>query len=316
MEIPKRDTGSKKLQAMIRLAHAIYGSFFVGGVPSFVGAMASAMKVNDAKGTWIESHFKWQIRTVCYAIVSFILVCYFGSLDGGIMIIGVLFIIAWMLFRNIRGWVALNDEKPMPQALLSLHPAIPIVVFVLFLFAMSFWIVIAPLEESLKQMKEFSQLGVDLNVATRGDVRKALQEKGLEVLQEDDRSKRDTYSSSKIMEGSTTLEAVYFVGDEQYVVKEMANQPLIGMEYTFAGSPNRDLFHRMLSKLEQKCGKASFIEKLPHGEPTRFKWGSKEGAEIELRLEWPENRFRLSYYLNARKQEMEKIIAKEKYKDV
>jgi uncharacterized membrane protein len=67
------------------------------------------------RGTFLESHFRWQIRTFWYALL-WAVVC--GLLM--ITIIGIPFALIglaalgiWIAYRVIRGWVALKDRRPM-----------------------------------------------------------------------------------------------------------------------------------------------------------------------------------------------------------
>jgi uncharacterized membrane protein len=88
---------------------------FVFGLPSLVAVFLNYLKRSDVNGTWLESHFRWQIRTFWFTFLW--LVVY------GLLIITVIGIpIAWILiailglwvgYRVIRGWVALADARPV-----------------------------------------------------------------------------------------------------------------------------------------------------------------------------------------------------------
>ncbi len=81
------------------------------------GVMVNYIKGDDVRGTWLESHFRWQIRTFWYTLLW---------LSLGILlllaIIGYFILIAagiWLLYRVIKGWIFLMENKPM-------HPGAPI----------------------------------------------------------------------------------------------------------------------------------------------------------------------------------------------
>jgi uncharacterized membrane protein len=92
----------------------IVGSF-VGSVPSIVAVVLNYIKRSDARGTWAESHYRWQIRTFWYSI--------FWVLVAGVMfitLIGIPFAFAilgilaiWLAYRIGKGWLRLRDHKPM-----------------------------------------------------------------------------------------------------------------------------------------------------------------------------------------------------------
>jgi uncharacterized membrane protein len=92
----------------------IVGSF-VGSVPSIIAVVLNYIKRSDARGTWAESHYRWQIRTFWYSIV-WVLVAgvLFVTLIGipfAFAILGVLAI--WLAYRIGKGWLRLRDHRPM-----------------------------------------------------------------------------------------------------------------------------------------------------------------------------------------------------------
>jgi len=118
--------------SLVQLTHIIYGLHaaavlvgvtsaatvaggFVFGLPSLIAVFLNYLKRSDVNGTWLESHFRWQIRTFWFTLLW--LVVY------GLLIITIIGIpIAWILiallglwvgYRVIRGWVALADARPV-----------------------------------------------------------------------------------------------------------------------------------------------------------------------------------------------------------
>jgi uncharacterized membrane protein len=80
------------------------------------------VKRGEARGTWLESHFSWQIRTFWYALAWSILVA-LVSIPLTLIVVGIatwaagLFVLGvWAIYRVARGWLALNDHRPMPMA--------------------------------------------------------------------------------------------------------------------------------------------------------------------------------------------------------
>jgi uncharacterized membrane protein len=70
------------------------------------------VKKDEVAGTWLESHFRWQIRTFWFGLL-------WGVVGGllAIVVVGfaVLFAAAvWIIYRIVKGWLNLNDNKPMP----------------------------------------------------------------------------------------------------------------------------------------------------------------------------------------------------------
>jgi uncharacterized membrane protein len=89
---------------------------FVFGWPSIIAVILNYVKRDDARGTFVESHFSWQIRTFWFAlawtVVSWLLIItLIGIPLAWIMILAVSI---WIAYRVIRGWVALGARRPMP----------------------------------------------------------------------------------------------------------------------------------------------------------------------------------------------------------
>lgn len=89
---------------------------FLSGWPSIIAVILNYLKQNDTRGTYLESHFRWQIRTFWYGllwlvIASVLLVTVIGIPLAWIMVVltGV-----WILYRFVRGILCLLSEGSMP----------------------------------------------------------------------------------------------------------------------------------------------------------------------------------------------------------
>ena len=98
----------------VTTAASIIGAF-VFGVPSIIAVVINYVKRGEARGTYLESHFRWQIRTFWFALLwSIIGGKLFITLVGIPLAIGVFFAAGiWAIYRIARGWLALRDQKPM-----------------------------------------------------------------------------------------------------------------------------------------------------------------------------------------------------------
>jgi uncharacterized membrane protein len=99
-------------------AHTVVGSF-VGGVPSIVAVIMNYVRRSATHGTFLESHFRWQIRTFWFALLWSIVIV-LVSLPFMIIVIGFFFawigLVAlgiWIAYRVMRGWLALRERRPM-----------------------------------------------------------------------------------------------------------------------------------------------------------------------------------------------------------
>ena len=111
--------GLHSLSVLIGITSAatIVGAF-VFGVPSIVAVVLNYLKRGEAAGTYLESHFRWQIRTFWFAVLWCLIGVLMMATLIGIPVAIVVFISAgvWVVYRVVRGWLALKDGKPLPVA--------------------------------------------------------------------------------------------------------------------------------------------------------------------------------------------------------
>ena len=88
---------------------------FVFGVPSIIAVIINYVYRHGTRGTFLESHFRWQIRTFWFALLWIVIgVMLFVTLIG-IPLAWIICIAAgiWVIYRVARGWLTLQDRKPM-----------------------------------------------------------------------------------------------------------------------------------------------------------------------------------------------------------
>ncbi len=91
---------------------------FLTGWPSIIAVILNYVKRGEATGTWLESHFRWQIRTFWFGVlwvlpcILFIVITFgIGLLIAWIPLAGVTI---WFIYRIGRGWSALSNRRAMP----------------------------------------------------------------------------------------------------------------------------------------------------------------------------------------------------------
>lgn len=90
---------------------------FLTGWPSLIAVILNYVKRSEVRGTWLESHFRWQIRTFWFGLlwVGLCVLFIVGTLGIGILIAWLPLVIVglWFVYRIIRGWMRLRDGLPM-----------------------------------------------------------------------------------------------------------------------------------------------------------------------------------------------------------
>jgi len=98
----------------ITTAATIIGAF-VFGMPSIIAVVINYLKRDEARGSFLESHFRWQIRTFWFGLLwcllgGFLFVTFIGiPLAFGVFIAAGI----WVIYRVVRGWLALRDRRAM-----------------------------------------------------------------------------------------------------------------------------------------------------------------------------------------------------------
>ena len=88
---------------------------FVFGVPSIAAVVLNYVKRGEARGTFLESHFRWQIRTFWFTLLWCVIGgVLFATIIGALVAIPLFVVVGlWVIYRVVRGWLALKDGKPV-----------------------------------------------------------------------------------------------------------------------------------------------------------------------------------------------------------
>ena len=104
----------KSAKTLTTVIYARYAASYFVGVTAIVAIVMNYVKKDDVVGTFLESHFRWQIRTFWFAL-------FWGTLGAITMVflVGWFILIAngiWIIYRIVKGWLRLNENKPMYTA--------------------------------------------------------------------------------------------------------------------------------------------------------------------------------------------------------
>ena len=110
--LPTTDEKLASLKTINHVTYALYAASLFMGVTAIVAIVLNYLKRDDAQGTGLESHFRWQIGTFWWSLVWLVV----GAITWIILIGWVVWGVAgiWFIYRIAKGWLNLNDNKPMP----------------------------------------------------------------------------------------------------------------------------------------------------------------------------------------------------------
>ena len=92
---------------------------FLFGVPSIIAVIMNYLRRDDARGTYLESHFNWQLRTFWFAALWVVLVTmlslplFLVLIGFATLIVGMIVIGLWVIYRVARGWLKLKEGLPI-----------------------------------------------------------------------------------------------------------------------------------------------------------------------------------------------------------
>ena len=103
----------QRLKTVATVVYALQAAGFFVGITWIVAVIVDYVKRDDARGTWQESHFSWRIRSVLWAGGLYLVTAPLWLLFLIPGWIAWAIISIWFLYRVVRGWLALNERKPM-----------------------------------------------------------------------------------------------------------------------------------------------------------------------------------------------------------
>ena len=102
----------ESLKKLTMVVYALYAFSYFAGITALIGIVINYIKLEEVAGTWLESHFRWQIRTFWFGLLWAVI-----GIATLFILVGFVILFAnciWIIYRVIKGWLYFNDNKPMP----------------------------------------------------------------------------------------------------------------------------------------------------------------------------------------------------------
>ena len=108
----------KSAKNVTTVIYALYAASFFLGITALVAIIMNYVKKDDVVGSFLETHFRWQIRSFWYGLLWLVLGAITVFIGIGFIIMGVTYV--WLIYRIVKGWLRLNDNRPMYQQMAPL----------------------------------------------------------------------------------------------------------------------------------------------------------------------------------------------------
>jgi uncharacterized membrane protein len=99
------------LKTVTTVIYALQAASFILPFTVLVGIIMNYVKRDEVQGTWLASHFRWQIRTFWFALLWTVIGSILAFVVVGFIVLGINAV--WVIYRIVKGWLRLVDGKEM-----------------------------------------------------------------------------------------------------------------------------------------------------------------------------------------------------------
>jgi uncharacterized membrane protein len=110
-QTPMTEAQLKAAKNVTTVIYALYAASFFLGITAIVAIIMNYVKKDDVVGSFLETHFRWQIRSFWYGLLWLVLGAITVFIGIGFIIMGVTYV--WLIYRIVKGWLRLNDNRAM-----------------------------------------------------------------------------------------------------------------------------------------------------------------------------------------------------------
>lgn len=108
---PVEDAKLAAAKTITTVVYALQAVSILIGLTFIAAIIVNYVKKGDVEGTWLASHFRWQMRTFWFSLLWTLI-----AVVTMLIVVGYFIMLAnvvWVIYRVVRGWLALNEGKPM-----------------------------------------------------------------------------------------------------------------------------------------------------------------------------------------------------------
>lgn len=119
METPPVSVASNEVtqdkKNLVLVVYILQAASFVIPFTGIAGVIINYLKRAELRGTWLESHVNWQIKTFWYGLAGMVVGLILTLVAIGFVVL--LLVTIWYIYRIIKGWLAYNDARTLPNGL-------------------------------------------------------------------------------------------------------------------------------------------------------------------------------------------------------
>jgi len=104
-------TDSDKARNLLLITYVLYGLSLINGLTAVAGVIIAHIKVNEVTDTFLQSHYRWLIRTFWIGLIAGVISAVLTIIFIGFLLMAVVFL--WYIYRLVKGFLRFNDNKPI-----------------------------------------------------------------------------------------------------------------------------------------------------------------------------------------------------------
>ena len=96
---------------MLLITYVLYGLSLINGLTAVAGVIIAHIKVNEVTDSFLQSHYRWLIRTFWIGLIGFVIAGLLTIIFIGFLLMPVVGL--WFIYRLVKGFLRFNDNKPI-----------------------------------------------------------------------------------------------------------------------------------------------------------------------------------------------------------
>jgi uncharacterized membrane protein len=97
----------------VQLVYILQGVGFFVGVTWIAAVIINHVKRGEAADSWVDSHFRWQVRTFWFGLLWGVVGALLSVVVIGLAVLAANYI--WLIYRVVKGWLDFSAGKAMYQ---------------------------------------------------------------------------------------------------------------------------------------------------------------------------------------------------------
>lgn len=109
-----QESKNENLKQYNLITYILYLVGFLVGVTGLIAIIMNYVKRDEMRGTWLESHVNWQIKTFWWCLLGYIVGAILTIVLIGYLIL--FLVLVWQIYRLVVGINALTDNREVGTA--------------------------------------------------------------------------------------------------------------------------------------------------------------------------------------------------------